>query len=238
MDNAGYVALTRQTGLMKEMQMVANNIANLSTSGFRREGLIFAEHVKEGFAEGGSISMTTARGRITDFEEASIAKTGGRFDFAIEGEGFFALETPAGVRLTRAGSFTPNANGELVNPDGYLVLDAAEAPIFIPPDAGEFSVAGDGTVTANGQPVAQIGVFEVENTDGLIREDGVRFRTDDPLLPAQDGQVLQGHLEDSNVNPVAEIARMIQVQRAYEAGQSFLEREDQRIRNVIRAAGQ
>ncbi len=237
MDTAGYVALTRQSGLAKELQVVANNIANISTAGFRREGVVFAEMIEALPVEGGAVAMTAARVRQTDNTQGGLTQTGGTFDLAIEGDGFFMIETPQGNRLTRSGSFTPNQESELVTSDGYRVLDSGEAPIFVPPDAASIAVSPDGTMTADGLPLAQVGVFVPENELGLIREGGVLFRADDGVLVAENAQIAQGFLENSNVNPVVEIARMIEVQRSYELGQTFMDREDQRIRSVIRALG-
>ncbi|MHA3914353.1 flagellar hook-basal body complex protein [Halovulum sp. GXIMD14793] len=238
MDTSGYVALSRQTGLMREMQAVANNIANISTTGFRREGVVFAEVVRALDAEGGAVALTAPRARFTDEAQGSLARTGGRFDFAIEGDGFFMVETPAGTRLTRSGAFMPNAEGELVNALGHRLLDAGESPIFVPPDARSVAVGPDGTMTADGQPVAQIGAVMPEDMLQLFREDGVNFRNESGLIPVEDAQIVQGYLEESNVNPVGEITRMIEVQRSYELGQKLLEREDERIRAVTRTLGQ
>ncbi|WP_136683454.1 flagellar hook-basal body complex protein [Falsirhodobacter xinxiangensis] len=230
-----YVALTRQSGLMKEMQVTAHNIANISTTGFRREGVIFAEHVKR--TEGGeSLSMAHASARHMDLSQAGITTTGAAFDFAIQGEGFFAVQTPDGERLTRAGSFTPSDAGELVNADGHLLLDIGGAPIFVPPDAGQVAVAQDGTVSANGQPIGQIGLFQPVDPLDLRHQGGTLFATQ-ATEPVEGAVIFQGSLEESNVQPVAEIARMIEVQRAYELGQSFLDREDERLRGVIQTLG-
>ncbi|MEM8869763.1 MAG: flagellar hook-basal body complex protein [Pseudomonadota bacterium] len=233
MDTAGYVTLSRQTGLADELQAVANNIANLSTTGYRREGLVFAEMVSALEAEGGSVALTAAYARVTSPEQGVLRATGGTFDLAIEGDGHFLVETPQGERLTRAGAFSPDAGGELVNPMGHRLLDAGGAPIFVPPDARSVTIATDGTLSADGQPITQIGLVTVDNAWQLQREDGVVFRTDAPLVPVEDGTILQGFIESANVNAVAEISRMIQVQRAYEAGQRLMDREDERIRQVI-----
>ena len=237
MENATYTALTRQSGLMNEMRVVANNIANLSTTGFRAEGVIFAEHVKALGPNDPSLSMATASARETLSLQGSLTQTGGSFDLAIEGDGFFLVATPRGERLTRAGAFTPNENGDLVTPEGFNVLDAGGAPVFIPQGAGPVGIAPDGTVSAGGQPVGQIGLVNPVNLSGMVREDGVRFRADDGYEPALEGRMLQGFVEESNVDPVLEISRMIEVQRAYELGQSFLDKEDERIRSAIRALG-
>lgn len=235
MDAAGYTALTRQSGLMREMQVVANNIANISTSGFRREGVVFEEYVTR-MDEGPSLSMANASGRVVDLTQAGISQTGAAFDFAIQGDGFFLIETPQGERLTRAGSFTPSAAGELMTNDGYRLLDQGGAPVFVPPTARSVAVAQDGTVSADGAPVARIGLWQPSDPLSLQHQAGTMFSATD-LEPIDGGTILQGFLEDSNVNPVMEIARMIEVQRAYELGQSFMDQEDKRVRAVVETLG-
>ena len=158
MDNAIYAALTRQSGLMREMRTIANNIANANTTGFRAEGVVFSEYIRSTGPESPSLSMAAARVRETDFVQGALAVTGGTYDLAIEGEGFFLVATPEGERLTRAGSFTPNENGDLVTAEGWPVLDAGGAPVFVPTGAGNVAIAADGTISADGQPVGQIGL--------------------------------------------------------------------------------
>jgi flagellar basal-body rod protein FlgF len=235
MDAAGYATLNRQSGLMREMAVVANNIANVSTAGFRRESVVFSEYVAR-MDEDPSLSMAHASGRHVDLTQATLAQTGGSFDFAIQGDGFFLIETPEGDRLTRAGAFTPGAEGELVTPDGYRLLDAGGAPVFVPPDAKAVGLSQDGTLSANGQPIAQIGLWQPADPMALRHQSGTLFDGGE-IEPVENGTVLQGMLEDSNVQPVSEIARMIEVQRAYELGQKFLDAEDDRVRGVIQALG-
>ncbi len=233
MGSVGYVTLSRQSGLMNEMRIVANNIANSATTGFRQEGLVFSEFVKSAPNQA-SLSMTRAQVRNTSLEQGTLTQTNGDFDFAIEGDGFFLIETPDGERLSRAGSFTPNAAGDLVTADGYRVLDAGGAPVFVPPGA-QVGVASDGTVSADGQPLGQIGIYMPTDPLDLQREDGVMFRADGGFEPTDGARVLQGFLESSNVNPILQVARMIEVQRAYEMGQSFLDAENERIRAAVKA---
>lgn len=238
MDNAVYTALTRQSGLMAEMQAVANNIANASTTGYRREGVIFAEFVAALAPDDPSLSMATAEVRDTRLDQAPVTFTGGSFDLAIEGEGFFMVEGADGPLLTRAGSFTPSPAGELVTPDGYRLLDAGGAPVFVPGDAAQIAIAPDGTMSADGQPLTEIGLWAAADPNDMRHRDGVRFAVPSGAEPVIDGgRIMQGYLESSNVDPIGEIARMIEIQRAYEQGQSFLEREDQRIRDVVKALG-
>lgn len=233
MGSVGYVTLSRQSGLMNEMRIVANNIANSATTGFRQEGLVFSEYVKSAPNQT-SLSMARAQIRNTSQAQGTLTQTNGSFDFAIEGDGFFLIETPNGERLTRAGSFTPNAAGDLVTPDGYRVLDAGGAPVFIP-QGPQIGVASDGTISADGQPLGQIGVVMPTDPLDLQREDGVMFRSDSGFEPTDNARVLQGFLESSNVDPILQVARMIEVQRAYEMGQSFLEAEDERIRAAVKS---
>ncbi len=237
MDNAGYTILTRQSGLAREMQVVANNIANAATTGFRSEGMVFSEFVQP-VDRGASLSMGTGNVHSTSFVQGALTETGGTFDFGIEGDGFFLIETPAGERLTRAGSFTPNAEGELVTTDGYRVLDAGGAPVFVPPNAGPLAVSSDGTLSVDGAPLAQLGIVHPTAPLDLIREDGVRFRADAGYEPAINARVVQGFTEGSNVDGVSQLARMIEVQRAYEMGQSFLQTEDERIRSALKSLSQ
>lgn len=237
MDNATYTVLTRQSGLMREMAAVANNIANASTTGYRKESVIFAEHIGRLDNGAPSISMATATARDTVDRQGALAETRGAFDLAIEGPGFFIIETPQGERLTRSGHFMPNGEGDLMTADGHRVLDAGGAPVFIPQGVGPIGIGTDGTISAEGQPIGQIGIVLPDDPPALVREGGTRFRTDAGWTEAPEPRVLQGFLEQSNVNPIQEITRMIEVQRAYELGQSLMDKEDERIRNVVQALG-
>lgn len=232
MESGSYAALTRQSGLLQEMQIIANNIANSSTTGYRRGGLVFSEYIK---GEGeGAMSMGHAGAHMTDLGQGPLNQTDGTFDFAIEGDGYFLVETPEGPRMTRAGAFTPNAEGLLSTPDGHVVLDTEEAPIFIPNGISGLHFANDGTMSADGQPLGQIGVFVPNDPQQLQRQTGVLFDVPDGYEAAENPRVLQGVLEGSNVNAIEQVSRMIEVQRGYELGQSFLQSEDERVRTAIK----
>ena len=236
MDATLYTTLTRQSGLMREMSTVAQNIANISTTGFRREGVVFSEYITRMDA-GPSLSMAYASARNVDLSQAGVSATGGSFDFAIQGDGFFLVQTPQGERLTRAGSFTPNETGELVTNEGFPLLDEGGAPVAVPPDAGRVMLAPDGTLSVKGVPLARIGLWQPADPLSLTHQAGTLFSADQMVPSEGQATILQGYLEDSNVEPVTEIARMIEVQRAYEQGQSFMDAEDQRIRGVIQTLG-
>lgn len=235
METSGYTTLLRQSGLLREMESVANNIANASTTGFRREGVIFAEHVTR--LEGSqSLSMAHASGRMIDTTTGTMEKTGGTYDLGIEGDGYFLVATPSGDRLTRAGAFTPLPDGTLGNAEGFQLLDAGGAPIQIAAGSSQVFIGEDGTVTADGNAVAQIGLWRPTDSTTLRHEGGTVFSFGS-VEPADGATVAQGFLEGSNVDPLVEIARMIEVQRAYELGQKFMDSEDKRQRDAIQTLG-
>ncbi|PRY24393.1 flagellar basal-body rod protein FlgF [Aliiruegeria haliotis] len=231
--SSGYVTLSRQSGLMQEMRAIANNIANQSTSGFRREGIVFSEYIRQTPAASGSVSMAAANTRVIDLTQGQLEQTGGSLDVAIEGEGFFLLQSANGELLTRSGVFLPGDTGDLMTPGGNMVLDEGGAPIFIPPDARSISIATDGTISADGRPVARLGVVRPTDPLQLQRGEGTTFHSPSGVEPVEDAVVMQGFVEASNIDPVLEITRMIEVQRAYELGQAFSEREGKRLSNVI-----
>jgi flagellar basal-body rod protein FlgF len=124
-----------------------------------------------------------------------------------------------------------------VTPDGYRVMDEGGGAVFIPPDAAQISLAQDGTLSADGEPLTRIGLWQAADPQQLTHEGGTLLAAAGGLEPVEGGVLLQGFVEESNVNPIAEVSRMIEVQRAYEMGQGLLDREDDRVRNVIRTLG-
>jgi flagellar basal-body rod protein FlgF len=122
--------------------------------------------------------------------------------------------------------------------DGHQLLDEGGGPLVIPFEARTIGLASDGTLSVNGAPVARVGLVTVEDQTQLFRETGQLFRADVETVPVETGRVVQGFIEQSNVNAVAEMARMIEVQRAYELGMKLLEQEDQRIKDTVNVLGQ
>lgn len=238
MDNPIYVQLTRQSGLLKEINMIAGNLANMNTSGYRREGTIFSEFVKSTDDHLGSLSMTAARSRYADQSPGPVTETNGSFDMAIEGDGFFQVQTADGVRLTRAGAFTLSPENTLVTLHGYPVLDDGGAPIQLPATFERFSVAPDGVLAVDDQVIGVIGLVTPDDPKALRRAGDTLFSAEGAVLPAETAKVAQGFIESSNVSPVAEITRMIEVQRAYELGQTLMDRSDEMVRNLVRQLGE
>jgi flagellar basal-body rod protein FlgF len=234
MADAIYTTLGRQAGLLREITAIAQNVANASTTGYRASGLIFSEHVVDRGMGRPSVSIARAGAQLTDLAQGALEPTGGTFDLAIEGEGFFLVDRGGQERLTRAGAFVRSADGTVTTREGDPLLDAGGAPVVVPAGAEALFVAPDGTLSADGAPVAQIAVVLPQEPGRLRRAEGTLFEAPEGHAPAPAPTVVQGYLEASNVDPVLEIARMVAVQNAYALGQSFMETEDQRLRSVTR----
>jgi len=236
MANASYVALSQGQALLKRLDLVANNVANMSTAGFRREGTVFSEYVRQLDVNGEVLSLVNTTAGFTDLSQGALKQTGNSLDVGLEGDGWFLVASADGDRLTRDGRFSTNSAGELVTYDGLQVLDEGGASLFIPPDAKAISISRDGTISADGQPLGKLAVVEAP-PHTLTREGSLLFRAEDGVTPVEDPRILQGFTEASNVNPVKEITQLIEVQRAYDQVVSLLESEDERIRGAITSIG-
>ncbi len=234
MNNTVYIALSKQAGLSKELNSIANNIANASTAGYQREGFLFSEYVQKLEPQDRSISQANIGGHFFYATPGALNQTGGAFDVAIDGDGYFLVETQRGERLTRQGSFMLDAEGQLVTPDGDRVLGEGGSPVAIPPDAANIVIAPDGTISADGAPVGKLGLVTVDPTT-LAREGNNLLRATQDYQSVENPQLRQGFIESSNVNAVIEVSRLIEVQRAYELNQQLMKDEDERISATVDA---
>lgn len=233
MTDAITASLARQTGLQRELAIIANNIANASTEGFKREAAVFAEYISVR-DDSPSMSLGALRAHFTDVSPGTMRQTDGPLDLAIEGEGWFGVERGDEVLLTRAGSFVRNADGRLATTEGYPVVDEGGGRIDIPPETAQLTVSADGTVTADGFGIARIGILTTP-PDRMERVGDNLWRATGPVGYAEDARVRQGYLEASNVSPVEEMARLIEAQRMFEAGSSLQTEEHDRIQSMIEA---
>jgi len=235
MTNVPYVLLSRQAALARELDNIANNIANANTTGFRRDAAIFTEYVNAIKGEP-SISQTRIGARFLDSAQGEMIASGGKLDLAVEGDGFFGVITPAGLRLTRAGAFLLNAEGVIVTKKGFPVSGDGGSPISIPPGASEISISADGNVAADGNIVGRIALLSAPNT-ALARDGNDLLLSNEEPAPLDTGRVRQGYLEASNVNPVIEISRLIEVQRAFELEQQIVNDDARRVQQAIEVLG-
>lgn len=237
MDNAlHYLTLNRQISLSTELDVVANNVANLSTVGFRREGVAFTEFVQAA-EDGESVSMADSGARYASTHAGVLTLTGGRYDLAIEGEGFFSVQHPEGEMLTRAGGFQLSETGAITTSSGLPLLDTGGAPILVPAGATSVLIGQDGTLSVDGLAIGQIAVVTAEETAFERLGETAFLVPDGTAVPVNDARIVQGALEGSNVNAVFEMSRLIEVTRSYEMAQSIIEDEDERVRQAIQTLG-
>jgi flagellar basal-body rod protein FlgF len=238
METPIYIALSRQMALRQQMDVVANNIANANTSGFKAEMLLMSE-VEIPAGPGADVSYVQDFATARDFSPGALRPTGNDLDLAIQGDGFFAVQTPEGVRYTRLGRFQLDANGTLIDSQGHPVL-AGGGTVTLDPDDGEVYVAEDGSISTdlarNGQLLQVIGKLDVvdfANRAALAAAPDNLFDAKGQQPIAATGKVAQGMLEDSNVQPIIEMTSLIEVTRNYQAMQRFLDNEHERQRRAI-----
>jgi len=224
MDNANYVALSRQITLQRELDISANNLANMNTTGYKFEELLVntvpgAPAYDDPIRTPANFAYDNGVGR--DFRQGALQQTGGTYDLAIEGEGaFFTVQTPAGVRYTRDGAFTTGPDGTLETQDGYPVQGDG-GPIVLDPKKGAPVISADGIVSQDSQGVSEqvgkIAVVRVGNMSSLFKDGRGLYGLQSGVVPqpATDVTLRQGMLEASNVNPMTEVTHLIQINRAY-----------------------
>ena len=242
MENAQLIGLSRQMALQRQMDVVANNIANLNTSGFKAEQLLFEEYLMpvardRDFAfPDQQLSFVDDWSTIHDMRTGAITATGNPLDLALDGEGFLSVETAQGERYTKAGSLTIDATGTLVDLQGNQVLSDL-GPIHFTATETEISIAADGTIATNEGPKGRLRLVEFADPQAATREGDNLWANGDPQ-PAVATRVVQGSLEKSNVSGIAEMTEMIRVQRAYQSAASMAERQDDMRRSAIQRLGQ
>ncbi|WP_430420067.1 flagellar basal-body rod protein FlgF [Phenylobacterium sp.] len=242
MENALYVGLSRQMILRREMEIIANNIANMDTNGFKVESMIQKTDPSEPAVTLGGprpVKFVAPDGVARDFGQGVLTRTGGELDMAIEGKGFFQVQTPQGPRFTRDGRFTTDTTGRLVTQGGHAVLDASGGEIIINPEKGQVAVAADGSMSQGNEAVGKVGVYTFTNPGALEKAGDNLFRNGSNLAanPATESKLRQGFLEGSNVRPVLEITRMVEVSRAYESTTKMMESEAELSRRSVERLG-
>lgn len=242
MENATYIGLSRQDALKRQLSVIANNIANMDTAGFKGQQVMFEEFMvtPEGAATPQAaepVSMVNDLGSYRDLKQGAMTRTGNTLDLALMGEGYFALEGPAGPRYTRAGNFHLNNDREIVHNTGLPVLDDGGQRIVIPQDARDIQIDRNGVVVAGGLEVGQIQVATFADQQALTQVAGGLYITDQNPEAAPDTEIRQGFIEGSNVNPITEMTRMMDVASSYASTRDMLDTEHDRMRSAIQTLG-
>ncbi|MFA6132757.1 MAG: flagellar hook-basal body protein [Phycisphaerae bacterium] len=225
---------TNLSALSEYYGMITQNLANASTSGYKRQGAAFDQVLAQAVAG----NAVAARGGL-DLSQGHLVETARPLDLALEGKGFFVIETADGPLYTRSGTFRLSSTGQLVDYAGRTV-SGTEGPIILPQsaDSSSIHVASDGRISVGPQQVGQVKVVEFEDSSGLTPVGGGCYDAPDSTQPdeAKATSVHQGYNEASNVSVVEELVELIKVTRAYEANLKTVQTHDERYRNLLKVA--
>lgn len=232
MDQPGYVVLSRLSAQLRATQVLANNLANADTPGFRAERPVFTSFITRTPGQG-EIAYSLDRANWRDTRPGAIGTTGNPLDVALRGDGFFVLETPSGERYTRAGRFTLDAAGRITDADGHAALDTRGLPITLSPADSRVEIQGDGTVRSENGVVAKLRVVRFANPQQLRAEGARLFSAQENPEDVPKPQLVQGAVEASNVSAIGEMTRLTVQVRQFQFATQFAEREGDRLSTAV-----
>lgn len=244
MQNTLLIGLSRQVALQRELDVVSNNIANINTTGYKADGAIFEEFLSptaRAAVTSNSISFVQDRATWHDLGQGTVEQTGNPLDVAVQGKGFFVVQTPRGERYTRNGALQLNATGELVTASGYPVLGDS-GPIRFQPTDRNIMIAQDGTVSVQEGTQSQasslrgrLRVVNFNRPQQLQKDGDGSFSAAANNAPQPDTQsrIMQGSIEKSNVRSVVEMTRMIEVTRSYTQVAAMLQQQGDMRQSAI-----
>jgi len=241
MENAQLISLSRQIALTRQMDVVANNMANINTTGFKAESILFEEYTMPVARDRDfkwadqPLSYTQDWATVHNLAGGAIDQTGNALDVALQGDGFLAVQTPNGERWTRAGTLQVSSTGILVDMNGYPVLSEA-GPIQFGEEDTDIMISENGTVSTQAGNKGRLRVVEFANAQELAREGSNLFSGGTPVAATQT-RVIQGAIERSNVSGVTEMAEMIRVQRSYQSLAGLMQKQDELRRSAIQRLG-
>lgn len=246
MENAIAAGLSQQVALSRALSTAANNVANQTTAGFKADRPAFQEYLAvlpaTSRAADPTVSLVFDPNTYVDFSQGALEPTGGDLDFAIDGEGFFAIETAFGVRYGRDGRFSINDAGELINRDGARVLGADGAPISVNPVGGPITSTPDGELQQLGARIGRIGVFTFDAPQGLSKEGSGLFDNPDgaagEATARADARLARGFVEGSNVAPIVAVTNLIDISRAFTQAGQIISTANELAREAIERLGE
>ena len=236
MDTTTYIAISRQTSIFSDINTIANNIANASTTGYRAERTLFQEYLLRTGSAGhrDSLSFSQDIGQFRDVSPGPLTVTGNSLDLAIEGNGYFVVGNPSEQFYSRTGAFHLDDQGRMVTAQGYPILDQQNNPITLPNDGSPIRVSADGVVSSRGGQIATLQLVQFADDQLLRRTENGVYATDQAATPATTARVAQGALEGSNVRPIIELTRLIDVSKQYDATSQLLQNEDDRQKAMMK----
>jgi flagellar basal-body rod protein FlgF len=234
-----YVSLSGQMALMRRLETVAHNVANTTTAGFRAEEVKFDQLISDRTDQ--PTSFVSAQKTFLSRQAGEVVRTDNPLDVAVSGDAWLSIQTPNGIVYTRDGRMTMTPEGELRTLNGYPVLDVGGSPIQLNPNAGAPVIARDGTLTQGSRQAGAIGLFTIPDNANLARAGNSGVVPDQAAEPALDFTkvgVLQGFMEQANVNPVLEISRLIQIQRSFDSISNTITQSEQTLGDAVRTLGE
>lgn len=235
MENTLYIGLSRMVALREQVNLIANNIANMTTPGYKATKIMFEEYLEKPKSMKDGMSMVLDYGNFKVKSNGPLQMTGNSLDLAIQGPGYFGVQGQNGKTMyTRAGNFTLDANRTVVTPQGRPVLDAGGATITIPEGQNNIMIDETGQIATEGGVVGQVMVKEFANIQKLIPVGENLYTSDDAGVASPTSKITQGALEGSNVQGVLEMSDMIEVSRDYQSVSRMMQNEHDRLRNAIR----
>ncbi|MFO1016444.1 MAG: flagellar basal-body rod protein FlgF [Hyphomonadaceae bacterium] len=241
MDNALMLGLQSQRVLQRRMDAAANNLANISTNGFKADGVLLEEADQtRAHADAAPREVRFARdiGTMHDMTQGPIAMTGNPLDVALEGDGFIMVQGPGGQTMyTRDGAFSITGEGRLVTSDGHAVLSSGGAPIVLDPQGESPSIGRDGAIRVAGVEAGRIGVVSFTAPGALTKVGDNLWDAHGQASGEFQGVVLQGAIEGSNVRPVLELTRLIEISRAYQSAAKIVSNSDELRQRAIQQLG-
>lgn len=232
MSDGLYVAMSGAVAQERAMDVTANNVANGNTTGFRAERVTFEEVL----GDKGNLSFVSAEEASVDTSKGELRTTGNPLDVAVDGDGWFAMETPDGPRYTRSGSFRIGPGGALMDERGNGVLDVGNKPMLVPTGAGEVTVDPAGQVLADGVPLGQIQIVSLN--DGKLRNEGGNlYSAPGGVKPVENAAVVSGHLEQANFDPVRGMVDLIRISRNHESLHQMMTTYREIDQRVVREIG-
>ena len=229
------IALSYVMAQTRAMDVTAANLANAGTPGFKAGHMLFSDWLGHNQGTSGAERPAYVQDRATwrDNAPGTLSHTGNPLDLAIGGDGFFTVDTPRGPRLTRAGRFTPQPDGTVTDSAGGALLDTAGQPIRLGPADTVLTVSADGSLQSENGPIGRIGVVQPDDATRLQPEGATVFRADIATTAVAQPHIVQGAVEESNVQPVVEMARMMSGLRAFQFASQFIDSESTRLQGAI-----
>lgn len=236
MDISTYIALSGEAARDQQMAVLANNIANMSTPGFKAERMMFAEYLAN--APGGQqVSYVTQAGNNHDMSQGPLNHTGNPLDIALSGEGWLAITTPTGTSYTRSGHFQLDPQGELVTANGYPLQGDGGAPIVVPSGSGDVTINPDGTVATQQGIIGHIPIVTFANPQAMTAEANNLYNSSEVPQPITTTPVEQGTIEDSNLQPILAMTQLMNASREMTSEKNFGDAENTRLTTAIQRLG-